>query len=55
MTSHMHCAFLDACNALVDLLLAWGDVPMLTANLGNFLDCLFGTEVHLLVASFLCC
>jgi hypothetical protein len=50
MSSHAHRAFIDTCRVLVDLLLAWGDVPMLTAELGDFLERLLGAEVCLLVA-----
>jgi hypothetical protein len=55
MSSHAQCAFLDTCNVLIDLLIAWGDVPMLTADLGNFLERLFCAEVCPLVALLLCC
>jgi hypothetical protein len=55
MSSHVQRAFLDAQNVLIDLLLVWGDVPMLTANLGDFLERLFCAEVRPLVALLLCC
>ncbi|KAN0136450.1 hypothetical protein V8E53_005818, partial [Lactarius tabidus] len=44
MSSHAQRAFLDACNVLIDLLLVWGDVPMLTTDLGDFLERLFRAE-----------
>jgi hypothetical protein len=55
MSSHMQHAFLNACNVLIDLLIVWGNVPMLTADLGDFLERLFCAEVCPLVALLLCC
>jgi hypothetical protein len=55
MSSQVHCAFIDARRVLVDLMVVWGDVPMITADIGDFLKHLFGTEVCLLVTLLFFC